>query len=192
MYQCWYTLFHRARTICSTPMQLQKEEKHLHQSLNRCKYPDRAINRVKLRCQASAAKRRKEKHQRRSDQSSNTKTPKPYTVVPYHQGLSESYKNICRKYGIDVHLKGGHTIKDHLMAPKDKNPLLKKSGAYIGTNVTGWIVRMSTLGSQQGILKKGTRNISRPHPPYMTMLTYLVIMSLLTTLPSWGEKIIAF
>ena len=122
------TLFHRARTICSTPMQLQKEEKHLHQSLKRCKYPDWAINRVKLRSQASAAKRRKEKHQRRTDQSINTKTPKPYTVVPYHQGLSESYKNICRKYGIDVHLKGGHTIKDHLMAPKDKDPLLKKSG----------------------------------------------------------------
>ena len=122
------TLFHRARTICSNPMQLQKEEKHLHQSLKRCKYPDWAINRVKLRSQASAVKRRKEKQHRRTDQSSNTKTQKPYTVVTYHQGLSESYKNICRKYGIDVHLKGGHTIKDHLMAPKDKDPLLKKSG----------------------------------------------------------------
>ena len=110
-----------------TPMKLQKEEKHLHQSLKRCKYPDRAINRVKLKSQASAAKRRKDKHQNRTD-SSNIRTPKPYTVVPYHQGLSESYKNICRKYGIDVHLKGGHTIKDHLMAPKDKDPLLKKSG----------------------------------------------------------------
>ena len=185
------TLFHRARTICSTPMQLQKEEKHLHQSLKRCKYPDWAINRVKLNFQASSAKRRKDKHQNRTD-SSNIRTPKPYTVVPYHQGLSESYKNICRKYGIDVHLKGGHTIKDHLMAPKDKDPLSRKVGSYIGTNVAGWIVRMSILGSQQGILKKGTRNISRPHPPYMTMLTSLVIMSLLTTLPSWGEKIIAF
>ena len=83
---------------------------------------------MKLRSQASATKRRKEKHQTRTDQGNNTKTPKPYTVVTYHQGLSESYKNICRKYGIDVHLKGGHTIKDHLMTPKDKDPLLKKSG----------------------------------------------------------------
>ena len=31
-------------------------------------------------------------------------------------------------YGIEVHLKGGHTIRDLLMAPKDKDPLLKKSG----------------------------------------------------------------
>ena len=49
-------------------------------------------------------------------------------MVPYHQGLSESYKNICKNYGVEVHLKGGHTIKDLLMAPKDKDPLLKKSG----------------------------------------------------------------
>ena len=59
---------------------------------------------------------------------SNTRGTKPYIVVPYHQGLSESYKNICKKYGIDVHLKGGHTIKDPLMAPKDKDPLLKICG----------------------------------------------------------------
>ena len=55
------TLFHRVRTICSTPMKLQKEEKHLHQSLKKCKYPDWAINRVKLKSQASALKRRKDK-----------------------------------------------------------------------------------------------------------------------------------
>ena len=65
------------------------------------------------------------------------------------------------------------------MTPKDKDPLLKKSGViYIGTNVTGWIVRMSILGSQQEILKKDTRNTLRPHPPYMTMLTSLVTMSI--------------
>ena len=43
------TLYHRARTVCSTPEKLQKEEKHLYQSLKRCKYPDWAINRVKLK-----------------------------------------------------------------------------------------------------------------------------------------------
>ena len=60
--------------------------------------------------------------------SSCTIGPKPRIVVPYHQGLSESYKNICKQYGIDVHLKGGQTIKDHLMSPKDKDPINKKSG----------------------------------------------------------------
>ena len=175
------TLFHRARTVCSTPVQLQKEEKHLYQSLRRCKYPDWAINRVKLKSQSTHLKKKKGNNNQPGP--SNIRGPKPYIVVPYHQGLGESYKNICKKYGIDVHLKGGHTIKDLLMAPKDKDPLLKKVGSYTGISVTGWIVMMNTLGSQLGILKRGLRNISRLHLPYMTILTSLVMMSPLTTLP---------
>ena len=60
-----------------------------------------------------------------------------------------------KKYGIDVHLKGGHTIKDHLMSPKDKDPLLKKVGSYTGISVTGLIVMMNILVSQLEILKRG-------------------------------------
>ena len=119
-------LFHRARTICSKPVQLQREEKHLYQSLRKCKYPVWAINRMKLKSQSSGLKRRKGNNNK--PDPSNIRAPKPYIVVPYHQGLSESYKNICMMYGIEVHLKGGHTIKGLLMAPKDKDPLLKKGG----------------------------------------------------------------
>ena len=120
------TLFHKARTVCSKPVQLQKEEKHLYQSLRRCKYPDWAINRMKLKSQSTYHKRKNGNNKQPGP--NNIRGPKPCIVVPYHQGLSESYKNICKKYGIEVHLKGGHTIKDLLMAPKDKDPLLKKSG----------------------------------------------------------------
>ena len=49
-------------------------------------------------------------------------------VVPYVKGMSESCKNICRKYGIEMHFKGGRTIKDLLVHPKDKNIILQKSG----------------------------------------------------------------
>ena len=52
----------------------------------------------------------------------------PYTVVPYVKGLSKSLKYVCRKYGVQVHFKGGNTIKSLLMAPKDKDPITKKSG----------------------------------------------------------------
>ena len=34
----------------------------------------------------------------------------------------------CNKYGVQVHLKGGVTIKNILAAPKDQNPMLKNSG----------------------------------------------------------------
>ena len=44
------------------------------------------------------------------------------------KGLSESIKNICKRYGIQVYFKGGKTIKDILVAPKDKEYITKKSG----------------------------------------------------------------
>ena len=37
-------------------------------------------------------------------------------------------KNICNKHGVQVYYKGGNTIKGHLMAPKDKDHITKKSG----------------------------------------------------------------
>ena len=49
-------------------------------------------------------------------------------VVPYQQGLSERFKNTCQKYGVQVHFKGGQTIKDLLMTPRDKDPITNKSG----------------------------------------------------------------
>ena len=51
-----------------------------------------------------------------------------YTVVQYQQGVSERFKNTCQKYCIQVHLKGGQTIKDFFMAPKYKDPITIKSG----------------------------------------------------------------
>ena len=60
--------------------------------------------------------------------SNNNQSPKPYMVVPYHKGVSESLKKTCNKHGIQVYFKGGRTIKSLLMAPKDKDPILKKSG----------------------------------------------------------------
>ena len=42
-------------------------------------------------------------------------------TVPYNKGLSESFKNIGKKYGIQVHFKSGKTLKDELVASKDKD-----------------------------------------------------------------------
>ena len=119
------TLYHRARTVCSYPNQLQKEEKHLFKSLSKCKYPNWALNRVKLKSQTPALKKSKENSNKPAP--NNSRRPKTHIVVPYHQELSESFKKTCKK-GIEVHLKGGHTIKDLLMASKDKDPSLKRSG----------------------------------------------------------------
>ena len=52
------TLLHRAKTICSGPTQLQEEEEHLYNTLKKCKYPTWALNRVKLRNQTQAPKKK--------------------------------------------------------------------------------------------------------------------------------------
>ena len=122
MYGVVGTLHHRAQKICSSPELLQQEEKHLHQALKNCKFPEWALNKAKLRSKA------KKKRTMGTNTSNNNQSPKPYMVVPYHKSVSESLKKTCNKHGIQVYFKGGRTIKSLLMAPKDKDPILKKSG----------------------------------------------------------------
>ena len=55
-------------------------------------------------------------------------TPRPHITVPYYRGLSESIKQRCKNYGVQVYFRGGTTIKNLLMAPKDLDPMMKKSG----------------------------------------------------------------
>ena len=52
-----------------------------------------------------------------------------HIVIPYTQGLCESIKKICGRYGIQTHFKGGRTIKNLLVSPKDKDPMVSQSGA---------------------------------------------------------------
>ena len=68
------------------------------------------------------------KNNNRTSNPNNNRDQKPHITVPYHQGLSEGFKMTCKKYGIEMHLKGGPTIKNLLMTPKDKDPILKRSG----------------------------------------------------------------
>ena len=42
--------------------------------------------------------------------------------------MGETFKRTCNKPGIQVHFKGTNTVKQLLMAPKDKDPKLTKSG----------------------------------------------------------------
>ena len=46
----------------------------------------------------------------------------------YIQGMGDSCKNICRKHGVEMFFKGGNTIKDPLVHPKDRGSILQKSG----------------------------------------------------------------
>ena len=60
--------------------------------------------------------------------NTNPSNRRAYITVPYIKGLSESVKNTCKKYGIQVFFKGGKTVKDLLVAPKDRDLITQKSG----------------------------------------------------------------
>ena len=110
------TLFHRAKAICPGPLQLQKEEEHLYNCLKKCKYPTWVLKRMKMRSQVPAPKKKNSNN--RNFNPDNNMDQKPHITVPYHQGLSGSFKRTCKKYGIEVHLKGVPTTKNLLMTPK--------------------------------------------------------------------------
>ena len=118
------TLHPRAQVICSSPELLQQEEKHLHQALTKCKYPEWALNRAKIRAKANKTRRQNNN----TSNNVNSISQMPYMVIPYYKGLSESLKKICGNHGVQVYFKGGNTIKNLLVAPKDQDPILKKSG----------------------------------------------------------------
>ena len=48
---------------------------------------------------------------------------------PTHKVFVKVSKKICGRYDIQTHFKGGRTIKNLLVSPKDKDPMLNQSGA---------------------------------------------------------------
>ena len=115
--------------MCSTKQQLEEEHEHLQKALTSCIYPSWALNRIKEKINAPApSKSSKNKNKNGPDNKSKSTTRRNYITVTYTKGLSESFKNICKKHGIQVYFRGGKTIKDLLVASKDKDSITKKNG----------------------------------------------------------------
>ena len=94
----------------------------MERALTACKYPSWAIQRMMLK----KNNQKQNKNNNRANRSNNNS--RTSITVPYNKGLSESFKNIGKKFGIQVHFKSGRTIKEELVAPKDKDHITKKSG----------------------------------------------------------------
>ena len=164
------SLQHRASTIDSNNELLKLEEQHLEEALTRCKYPAWPINKAKMKTRTAANNNKK-----RNNNTSNN-IQRPHIVISYYKGISESMKRTCSEYGVQVYFKGGNTIKNLLMAPKDQDAIQKKVESSTDTNVTGWSVMGNTLLNPLEHLGRGSKNISRHPPPSMTTITSLVTM----------------
>ena len=105
------TLFHRAKEVCSTKQQLDEEHEHLQNVLTTCKYPRWALHRMKRKtCAPVQSKSNNHKEKNGTDNKSKSNNRRNYITVPCTKGLSESFKNICKKHGIQVYLREG---QDH-------------------------------------------------------------------------------
>ena len=129
-------------------------------------------SKIKSKCSAN------EKRRETTQTGQNNTNPKPYMVVPYYRGLSMSLKKVCSRHGVQVYFKGGNTIKIPQWPQKIKIQSWRRVGSSIDINVIGWTVMRNTLENPQGCLERGSRNIRRHLPPYLTTPTSLVITSL--------------
>ena len=68
---------------------------------------------------------------KKGTKNTSSNIQRPYLVIPYYQGISESMKKTCSEYGVQVYFKGGNTIKNLLMAPKDQDTIQKKKSGVI-------------------------------------------------------------
>ena len=114
------TLTHRAKTVCTGPELFNKEIQHLREALAKCKYPRWALDKVQSKF-LNSNQEEGNTQEGTTDQGDNSTsgnttegTPrnKPsidHIFIPYAQGLGESIKKICSKYGIQTHFKGNRT-----------------------------------------------------------------------------------
>ena len=126
------TLSQRAQTVCSNPELLYKEKAQLRKALTQCKYPKWALDKVERRLNRpsrEAPDRANNQGTASAQPATNEVKTKGHIVIPYTQGLCESIKKICRRYGIQTHFKGSNIIRNLVVSPKDKDAMVSKSGA---------------------------------------------------------------
>ena len=122
--------------------------KHLRKALNHCKYPKWALDKVEKRLTRLSIKVSDGANSQSTAGTqpiTNGVKTKGHIVIPYTQGLCESIKNICRRYGIQANFKSNSTIKNLLVSPRDKDPMVNKSGAIYWFRCVGTLpVMMNT------------------------------------------------
>ena len=126
-----HTLSHRAKTVCRKP-ELFQQERTTSGRLSPNAHIPNGLDKVEKRLNRSASEVIDGVNNQGTtapQAATNGVKTKGHIVIPYTQGLCESIKNICGRYGIQTHFKGGSTIKNLLVSPKDKDPMVSQSGA---------------------------------------------------------------
>ena len=168
------TLTHRATTVCSNPEHLHKEMDHLRKALTPCKYPKWALDKVEKRLKRTSREvidGVNNQGNAGTQSTTNEVKTKHHIVIPYTQGLCESMKKICGRYGIQTHFKGSSTIKYLLVSPKDRDPMFSKSGAIYWFQCGDLTHDDEYIGEPPGPLEKDSKSTWRIPPLYIIIVT---------------------
>ena len=85
---------------------------------------------------------------------------KCHIVVPYTQDTSNSFKDICQRYGVQVHFKGRTTLVNLLVSPKDKDNITKKS------SVIYWC-RCDMIDCEDEYIRESSRMFGERYKKYL-------------------------
>ena len=112
------TLTYRARTV------IIKRGEGYQGDLQKCKLPNWTISRLRIK---NDHKYNTKNLNSKQQINNYTKDNNINMVVPYIKGLSESFRSIYSKMGIQVNFKGGNAIKSIQVAPKDEDTMTQRS-----------------------------------------------------------------
>ena len=157
--------------VSSNPADLSKELDDIRRALQSCLFPTWALNRLQHNSEHKHNSRDPIQTGTNNHNTNGTtdcnKQRNIFMVVPYIQGLGETFKKTCKKQGIHVHFKGTNTIKSLLMAPKDKDIKFQKSGSFTSTSAHMLTVQRNILVNLAGHLGTDSRNISKHNHPFI-------------------------
>ena len=115
--------------MCTSQTVFQQKESHSRQPLLKCNFSPWALNNLHtcfIISYIQTIHTWQTTQHNNSGATMNSRTL--FLVVTHSKGLSERFSKACRSLGIQVHFKGSNTICNLLVAPKDKDSTVQKSG----------------------------------------------------------------
>ena len=182
------TLHNRANTIVTDPRDKQEEVSHVNEALAACGYPSWAIRK------ATAEKVTTNKDNRQINTGTVNQKGKKPVVLPYLQGLSEALRRKFATYHIPVYFKPQNTLRQQLVAPKDKSDkgdicgpvyYIKCEGSdhehcdnvYIGETERTLRARFSEHRRPSTTTSEVSNHIFREHPGHKVDLKNVKVLS---------------
>ncbi len=111
------TLYHRAEVVNTLKEDENTEKEGIKQALCKCGYRDWHFKLVS-----------RDKPQSRERRRNTNTSNKGSVTLPYIKGTSEALRRIFNKRGVTVHMKPRNTLRQLLVAPKDKLDKKEQSG----------------------------------------------------------------